>query len=69
MTTEIFIFGLARLTRICNPSTDSETSLKVLKYWKFSQETKLTQKFFTYSEIEVGNFFQDWDHSDSELKI
>ena len=28
MTTDVFfIFGLAILTRICNPSTDSETSL------------------------------------------
>ena len=63
MTTEFCIFGLARLTRICNPSTDSETALKVRRYWKFLQETKLKQKFFTDSEKEVGNFFQDWDHS------
>ena len=63
MTTEFFIFGLARLTRICNPSTDLETSLKVMRYWKFSQKTKLKQKFFTDGEKEVGNFFQDWDHS------
>ena len=63
MTTEFFIFGLARLTRICNPSTDSETSLKVMRYWKSSQKTKSKQEFFTNSEKEVGNFFQDWDHS------
>ena len=64
MTTEFFIFGLARLTRICNPSTDSETSLKVMRYWKFSQKTKLKQKFFTDTEKEMGNFFQDRDHSE-----
>ena len=58
MTTEFFIFGLARLTRIFHPSTDSETSLKVMRYWKFSQKTKLKQKFFTNSEKEVGNFFK-----------
>ena len=63
MTTEFFVFGLARLTRICNPSTDSETSLKVMRYWKFSQKSKVKQKFFTDSEKEVGNFFQDWNHS------
>ena len=56
MTTEFFIFGLARLTRIFNPSTDSETLLKVMRYWKFSQKTKLKQKFFTYSEKEVEFF-------------
>ena len=65
MTNEFFIFGLARLTRICNPSKDSETSLKVMRYWKFSQKSKLKQKFFTNSEKEVGNFFQDWDHSEN----
>ena len=32
-------------------------------YWQFSQKNKLTQKFFANSEKEVGNFFQDWDHS------
>ena len=64
MTTEFFIFGSARLTRICNPSTDSETLLKVMRYWKVSQKPKLKQKFFTDSEKEVGNFSQDWDHSD-----
>ena len=58
MTTEFFIFGLARLTRICNPSTNSETSLKVMRYWKFSQKTKIKQKFFANSEKEVGNFFK-----------
>ena len=63
MTTEFFIFGLARLTRTCNPSTDFETSLKVMRYWKFSQKTKPKQEFFTNSEKEVRNFFQDWDHS------
>ena len=52
----ILIFGLARLPRISNPSTDSETSLKVMRYWKFSQKTKLKQKFFINSEKEVGNF-------------
>ena len=51
-----FYFGLPRLTPICNPSSDSKTKLKVMKYWKFSQETKLKQKFFTYSEKEVGKF-------------
>ena len=66
MTTEFFIFGLARLTRISNPLTDSETSLKVMRYWKFSQKAKLKQKFFTDSEKEVGNFFQDWDHSENK---
>ena len=58
MTTEFFIFGLARLTRICNPSTDSETSLKLMRYWKFSQKTNLKQFFFTDSEKEVGIFFK-----------
>ena len=56
----ISIFGLARLTLICNPSTDSETSLKL----KFSQKNKLKQNFFANSEKEVGSFFQDWDHSE-----
>ena len=51
MTTEFFIFGLARLTRICNPSTDSKTSLQVMKHWKYSRKSKLKQKFFTDSEI------------------
>ena len=34
-----------------------------MRYWKFSQKTKLKQKLFADSEKEVGNFFQDWDHS------
>ena len=34
-----------------------------MRCWKFSQKTKLKQKFFANSEKEVGNFFQDWDHS------
>ena len=34
-----------------------------MRYCKFSQKTKLKQKFFANSEKEVGNFFQDWDHS------
>ena len=34
-----------------------------MRYWKFSQKTELKQKFFVDSEKEVGNFFQDWDHS------
>ena len=63
MTTEFLIFELARLTRICNPSADSETSLKVMKHWKFSQKTKLKQNFFTDSEKEVGNFSHNRDHS------
>ena len=63
MTNEFLIFGLARLTRICNPSADSETSLKVMKHWKFSQKPWLKQKIFTDSEKEVGNFSQDGDHS------
>ena len=58
MTTEFFIFGLARLTWICNQSTGSKTSLKVMRYWTFGQKTKLKQKFFTDSEKEVGNFFK-----------
>ena len=58
MTTEFFIFGLARLTLTCNQSTDSESSLKVMRYWKFSQKTKLKQKYFTNSEKEVGNFLR-----------
>ena len=33
-----------------------------MKYWKFSQETKLKQKLFANGGKEVGNFFQDWDH-------
>ena len=63
MTTEFFIFGLARSTRICNPSTDSETSLKVMKYWKFSQKTKLKQIFLLMVE-KSGKFSQDWDQGD-----
>ena len=35
-----------------------------MRCWKFSQKTKLKQKFLAISEKEVGNFFQDWDHSD-----
>ena len=54
----LFIFGLARLTRIFNPSTDSETSVKVMRYWKFSQKTKLKQKIFTDREKEARNFFK-----------
>ena len=69
MTTEFCIFGLARLTWICNPLTDSEASLKVMRYWKFSQKSKLKQKFFTNSEKEVGNFVQDWDHSMSQARL
>ena len=34
-----------------------------MRYWKFLQKIKLKQKFFTNSEKEVGNFFQDWYHS------
>ena len=29
-----------------------------MRYWKFSQNTKLNQKFFADSEKEVGNFFK-----------
>ena len=29
-----------------------------MKYWNFSQKTKLKQKFFANSEIEVGIFFK-----------
>ena len=61
MTTEFLIFGLARLIRICNPSADSETSLKVIRYWKYSQKAKVKQKFFIYGEKEMVNFF--WDSS------
>ena len=39
-----------------------------MRYWKFSQKTKLEQKFFADSEKEVGNFFEDWDHS-AEVKV
>ena len=60
-------FLFIRLTRICNPSTDFETSFKVMRHWKFSQKTKLKQKFFTNSEKEVGNFFQDWDRSENQV--
>ena len=58
MTTEFFIFGLARLTRICNPSTDSETSLKVIRCSKFSKKPSQNKKFFTYNKKEVGNIFK-----------
>ena len=58
MTTEFFISGLARLTRICNSSTDSETSLKVMRYWKFSQKTKLKQTFLPIVKKEVRNVFK-----------
>ena len=34
-----------------------------MRNWKFSQKTKLKQKFFADGEKEVGNFFQEWDHS------
>ena len=30
-----------------------------MRYWKFSQKTKLKQKLFADSEKEVENFFQD----------
>ena len=50
------MFGLARLTRICNPPTDSETVLKGVRDWKFSTKTKMKQKFCTNSEKEAGNF-------------
>ena len=30
-----------------------------MRYWKFSQKTKLKQNFFADSEKEVGNFFQE----------
>ena len=29
-----------------------------MRYWKFSQKTKLKGKFFTDSEKEVGIFFK-----------
>ena len=45
MTTEFCIFGLARLTRIFNPSTDSETSLKVMRYWKLIKKQAKTKIF------------------------
>ena len=56
LTTDFFIFGLARLTRICNPSPDSETLLKIMRYWKFSQKKKTKTKLFNNTEKEVGNF-------------
>ena len=40
-----------------------------MRYWKFSQKIKLKQKFFDYSEKEVGNFFQDWNHSVRPRKL
>ena len=46
MTTEFSIFGLARLTWICNPSTDSKTSLKVMSYWKFKKNQAKTKIFY-----------------------
>ena len=48
---------------------DSETSLKLMRYLKALQKTKLKQNFFANSEKEVGNFFQNWDHSESPLQI
>ena len=30
-----------------------------MRYWKFSQKTKLKQKFSADNEKEVGNFFKD----------
>ena len=53
VTTEVFIFGLARLTQISNPSTDSETLSKVRRDSKFLQETKQKHKYFADSEKEV----------------
>ena len=29
-----------------------------MRFWKFSQKTKVKQKFFADSEKEVGNFFK-----------
>ena len=29
-----------------------------MRFWKFSQDTKLKQNFFTDIEKEVGNFFK-----------
>ena len=29
-----------------------------MRYWKFSQKTKLKQKFLANNEKEVGNFFK-----------
>ena len=34
-----------------------------MRYWKFSQKTKLKQKFFTNNEKRSGKLFQDWEHS------
>ena len=53
-----FIFGLARLTWICNPLTDSETSFKVMRYWKFSQKSKLKQNFFLIVKKKWEIFFK-----------
>ena len=54
----IFIFGLARLTQVCNLSPDSESSLKVMRTLEFSQESKWKQKSFTNNEKQVGNFLK-----------
>ena len=40
-----------------------------MRYWKFSQKSKLKQIFFADSKKEVGNFFQDWDHSELCFKF
>ena len=58
LTIDFFIFGLAGLSWICNPSTDTETSVKVMSDWNFSQETKWKQKFSINGEKEVGNLLK-----------
>ena len=75
MTTEFFIFGLARLTWICNPSTDSETSLKVTRCWKFSQKTKLEQNVLLIVKkkweifFKTGTIVSRMDVTELSLKI
>ena len=46
MTTEFSIFGLARLSWICNPSTDSETSLKVVQVLEVFTKNQVETKIF-----------------------
>ena len=60
VTTKFLIFGLARLTWICNPSADSETSLNVnvMRDLKSYQETKRKQTFFANIAKKVGSFLK-----------
>ena len=40
-----------------------------MRYWRFSQKTKLKQKFFANSEKRSGKFFQDWDHRETGANL